>query len=185
MVFRTEDGEPPFERDFRVYPRNPAQPLIALNILSPNLEPMIYVLFHVHGEAGWQPYIQINQQNGSHRKRTNVSMLQWKVAHIFPRPTVFNPILYGGKLFQQWAVDSYLSVEANNLNYIRFKQSNLRVELYRGLMDHLNDFSNNNEGNVGIPVILPSSFQGSPRNMREKYCDAMAIVTKYGKPVYF
>ncbi|XP_075207808.1 LOW QUALITY PROTEIN: uncharacterized protein LOC142312705 [Anomaloglossus baeobatrachus] len=34
-------------------------------------------------------------------------------------------------------------------------------------------------------VILPSSFEGSPRNMQQHYQDAMAIVTKYGKPDIF
>lgn len=125
------------------------------------------------------------EANSVERKRTNICMLQWKVAHIFPRLNTFNPILYGGKLFQQWAVDSYLAVEANNLNFIRFKQSNLRVELYRGLMDLLNEFSNDAGQHDGRAVILPSSFQGSPRNMREKYCDAMTIVTKFGKPDLF
>ncbi|XP_065318558.1 uncharacterized protein LOC135926563 [Gordionus sp. m RMFG-2023] len=55
-------------------------------------------------------------------------------------------------------------------------------------MDYLaSDFSNN----INIPigraraVILPSSFQGSPRNMQERYHDAMFIVLKYGKPYLF
>ncbi|XP_070517881.1 uncharacterized protein [Cardiocondyla obscurior] len=34
-------------------------------------------------------------------------------------------------------------------------------------------------------VVLPSSFIGSPRNMLQNYQDAMAIVTKYGKPDLF
>ena len=37
----------------------------------------------------------------------------------------------------------------------------------------------------GQPLILPSSFQGSPRNMLQNYQDAMAIVRKYGKPDFF
>ncbi|UYV81456.1 hypothetical protein LAZ67_20001240 [Cordylochernes scorpioides] len=37
----------------------------------------------------------------------------------------------------------------------------------------------------GKAVILPSSFQGSPRNMAQNYQDAMAIVRKHGKPDFF
>ena len=37
----------------------------------------------------------------------------------------------------------------------------------------------------GIPVVLPSSFSGSPRAMQQNYQDAMAIVAKYGKPDLF
>jgi len=51
-------------------------------------------------------------------------------------------------------------------------------------MDHLH---NSPESSVhpGIPVVLPSSFSGSPRAMQQNYQDAMAIVAKYGKPDLF
>ena len=38
---------------------------------------------------------------------------------------------------------------------------------------------------IGRKVILPSTFQGSARNMRQRYHDAMAIVVKKGKPDLF
>ena len=34
-------------------------------------------------------------------------------------------------------------------------------------------------------VILPSSFQGSPRALLQNYQDAMAIIAKFGKPDLF
>ncbi|CAL5426579.1 unnamed protein product [Camellia sinensis] len=40
-------------------------------------------------------------------------------------------------------------------------------------------------GNVGRRTILPSSFVGSPRDMYQRYQDAMALVQKYGKPDLF
>ncbi|XP_076035366.1 uncharacterized protein LOC143021643 [Oratosquilla oratoria] len=46
--------------------------------------------------------------------------------------------------------------------------------------DHL--ARNNENEDPGVPVILPSSFTGSPRNMQQCYQDAMAIVCKYGRP---
>ena len=48
-------------------------------------------------------------------------------------------------------------------------------------MDHINNDAKGSD-RVGKPVILPSSFQGSPRNMQQNYQDAMSIVTRYGKP---
>ena len=36
-----------------------------------------------------------------------------------------------------------------------------------------------------MPVILPSTFNGSPRAMNENYQDAMALVRKFGKPDLF
>ena len=40
----------------------------------------------------------------------------------------------------------------------------------------------------GLPgriIILPSTFNGSPRAMQQNYQDAMAIVSKFGKPNLF
>ena len=73
-------------------------------------------------------------------------------------------------------------MEANNLNYVGYHQGWLRVENDTGLADHI---ANYNDGQVGRMVILSSSFQGSPHNMKERYHDPMAIVAKYGKPDLF
>lgn len=188
MIFVNEDGEPPFERDIRIYPRNPNsnQKFVQLSILSANLDPMTYALLFPYGEPGWQakwqcpayPNVQLN------KVRTNVSMQQFKVSLTAIRD-YFNPIIHSGKLTQQWLVDSYLQVEANNLNFIRQNQSKLRSELYQGLQDHIENSTTNQNIPVGVPVILPSSFSGSPRNMRELCCDAMAIFANKGAPDLF
>src|SRR6266581_994274 len=52
-------------------------------------------------------------------------------------------------------------------------------------MDHMNNISETQNVKVGKPVILPSSFIGSPRAMQQNYQDAMALVRKFGKPDYF
>ena len=47
MVFCNEDGEPPFERNIHIYQTNPSDPqkkCINLQILSPNMDPMTYVI---------------------------------------------------------------------------------------------------------------------------------------------
>ncbi|KAL4568233.1 hypothetical protein LXL04_023840 [Taraxacum kok-saghyz] len=38
---------------------------------------------------------------------------------------------------------------------------------------------------IGKRVVLPANFIGGPRNMRQKYIDAMALVQKFGKPDIF
>jgi len=43
----------------------------------------------------------------------------------------------------------------------------------------------NLNGRIEKMVILPSTFVGSPRNMLQNYQDAMAIVSKFGKPDFF
>ncbi|KAL0285519.1 UNVERIFIED_CONTAM: hypothetical protein Sangu_2774500 [Sesamum angustifolium] len=93
-------------------------------------------------------------------------------------------ILHGGRLLQQYVVDNYVKIEAQKLRWIRFHQNDIRAELYEGLQDCLNA-GENNAGNVGRRIILPSSFTGSPRDMYQRYQDAMAIVQKFGKPDIF
>ncbi|GBM30630.1 hypothetical protein AVEN_18321-1 [Araneus ventricosus] len=189
MVFANSDGEPPFERNIRVYPlnpENPQQPFININILSPNLDPMAYPIFFPYGEPGWQPNWCCESYQGAqgNQSRVNVTMLQYKSA-LTAVVDDFNPIISAGKLTQQWIVNLYLQVEANNLNFIRTHQQHLRTELYQGLMDHLENEAQNAVVRAGIPVILPSSFEGSPRNMRERCADAMSIFGKYGAPDLF
>lgn len=189
MVFVNDDGEPPFERDIRIYPVNPLnpnQPFINLHILSPNMDPMTYPILFPYGEPGWQTNWQCESYPGAqaNKVRHNVSMLQYKVALTAIRD-IYSPILAAGKLSQQWIVDSYLQVEANNLNYVRQNQKRLRVEQYKGLADYMSNIAQNANVQAGVAIILPSSFEGSPRNMRERCCDAMSIFSKHGAPDLF
>lgn len=141
MIFVNEDGEPPFERDIHIYPKNPQdsnKKFINLHILSPNMDPMTYSILFPFGEPGWQPNWQCDSYEGAqlNRVRTKISMLQFKCALTSIRGQ-FNPIISAGKLTQQWLVDSYLQVEANNLNYIKQNQQRLRAEKYAGLADYV------------------------------------------------
>nr|XP_029713639.1 uncharacterized protein LOC115257822 [Aedes albopictus] len=190
MIFVNEDGEPAFNRDIRIYPKNPVnsqQQFLNLSILSSNLDPMAYALLYPYGEPGWQPNWQCNAYENAqlNRFRTNVTMLQYKVAQTAIRTAEFNPVMSAGKLTQQWLVDSYLQVEANNLNYIRLNQRRLRAEQYQGLTDHVENLAADGNVAAGVPVILPSSFEGSPRNMHERCSDAMSLFAKFGAPDLF
>ena len=51
--------------------------------------------------------------------------------------------------------------------------------------DFLRGRSESDNYDVGEAVILPSSFQGSPRHMAQNYQDAMAMVPRYGRPDLF
>ncbi|KAL6841217.1 hypothetical protein ACP4OV_028735 [Aristida adscensionis] len=100
------------------------------------------------------------------------------------RPGIFNPILHGKCLFQQFAVDSYIKIESSRLDYIRHNQRDLRAELYQGLVDALHAGEGRSD-KVGKRTMLSTSFIGGPRDMRRRYMDATALVRKYGKPDIF
>ncbi|CAF4254422.1 unnamed protein product [Rotaria sp. Silwood2] len=130
---------------------------------------------------GWYPEWEKIDQS---RNRRRVSMLQFYSYRLAIRPT-FSAIHYGGKLFQQYIVNAYVKTEQNRLAFHRQNQKALRVELYQGLMDHLANEAEIEGLRPGRVIILPSSFQESPRAMQQNYQDAMTIVQKYGKPDLF
>ncbi|RCV43190.1 hypothetical protein SETIT_9G275200v2 [Setaria italica] len=100
------------------------------------------------------------------------------------RPGIFNPILYGKRLFQQFAVDTYIKIESSRLDYIRNNQDILRANQYQGLVDSWRTgVEDANE--VGKRTVLSPTFIGGPRNMRRRYMDVMALVRKFGKPDIF
>ncbi|RCV43462.1 hypothetical protein SETIT_9G296200v2 [Setaria italica] len=100
------------------------------------------------------------------------------------RPRIFNPILYGKRLFQQFVVDTYVKIESSCLDDIRNNQDILRADLYQGLVDSWRTGVEDAD-EVGKRTVLSPTFIGGPRNMRCRYMDAMALVGKFGKPDIF
>jgi hypothetical protein len=185
IVFQNADGEPPLERDLLIHLKSsnsdPCVPKVRrISILDPNLEAMVYPMLIPHGDQGWSITMPLRGAT----VRSHVTQMQY-YGYRFAVRDDFNIFLNSGKLSQQFIVDSYVKTEANRLNYIRTNQSKLRVELYSGLVDHINSEAEREGLIPGKPVVLPSSFQGSPRNMQQNYQDAMAIVRKFGKPDLF
>ena len=150
---------------------------------SHHIDPIVYAILFPHGELGWPPG-KIHQEAHRTRQRNTVSPLQFYAYRMAVRNT-FSPISQCGKLFQRYIVDSYVRTETARLHFIRHNQAQLRVELYQGLLEHLHSQAEQQNLEPGKVVILPSSFQGSPRAMQQNYQDAMAIVSKYGKPDIF
>ena len=64
-----------------------------------------------------------------------------------------------GKLFQKYVVDAYVKVESNNLEFIKNNQKILRVDQYKGLMDHLSHRAEDENLIPGKMFILPSTHQ--------------------------
>ncbi|UYV67927.1 hypothetical protein LAZ67_5002522 [Cordylochernes scorpioides] len=185
VIFESDDGEPPFQRDILIHlrpdPLDPFSPNTQrISLLHRNLDALLYPLFYPRGEQGWHDQIWQVSTAKPHR----VTQLQF-YSYCLSKRNSFNPLLNGGKLTQQFIVDAYVKIEANRLNYVRMNQKDLRVEDYCVVQQHLENRAIQNGIPIGKMVILPSSFEGSPRNMQQRYQDAMAIVEKHGKPDLF
>ncbi|XP_071700127.1 uncharacterized protein [Rutidosis leptorrhynchoides] len=89
-----------------------------------------------------------------------------------------------GRLFQQYIVTAYCSIELERIGYIRNNQYNIRNEYLCGVHDAINR-GDQMGFDVGSRVILLASFTGSPRFMYSHYLDALAICRVHGNPKFF
>jgi len=65
---------------------------------------------------------------------------------------------FTSRLFQEFIIDAYAQIEQNRLQYLRFNQTCLRADLYKGLADAAADGSSLHD--IGNRTVLPSSFTG-------------------------
>ena len=179
-VFVGDEGAPPVY-DFSVFSTDGR--VRSIPVTSPHCDPMTYPLLFPFGHFGWQinmPHLGPRVPNS----RNNVTLREHYLSHLCIRDD-YSSILRGKGIFQQFLVDAYCKVESNNLHFYRTHQKEMRRESYTGLIDFINNRPQNHNIPAGLPVILPSSFNGSPRAMMQNYQDAMSIVAKLGKPDLF
>lgn len=183
-IFKSDDGEPPFERNLIVFSKS-SNTVRSISVLDSSLDPLAYPLLFPNGDTGWHTNMAHNvpSNSTSTAPRKKITMLQYASYRLAIREG-FSILHHSQKLYLQWIVDIYVRIEGSRLNFIRLNQATLRVELYNNLMDYIAQ-PNENDQRIGHKVILPSSFIGSPRNMYQNYLDAMSIVQHFGKPSLF
>ncbi|PIA56622.1 hypothetical protein AQUCO_00700758v1 [Aquilegia coerulea] len=153
--------------------------------LYPGFMALQYPLLFPYGEDGFITGILYrNLQTINVRKRSTVSMREYYAFRIQQRLDEGHGLLRGGRLFQQFLVDSYACIKENRLHWYRNNQSIVRAELYKGLHDAV-VAGDSTPGSVGKRMVLPSSFTGGPRYMVQNYQDAIAICRWAGPPDLF
>ncbi|SCZ98328.1 BZ3500_MvSof-1268-A1-R1_Chr7-1g09098 [Microbotryum saponariae] len=128
------------------------------------------------------------RERRSSRKRgrggsTRVSRSQYLAYYLHERGDYFSIPHATQRLFLEFVIDGYSQVETDRLNYIRFHQENLRLTTAQGITDAVANGLTPDQ--IGRSVILGSTFKNSPREVTQRYQDAMACVVKYGKPSLF
>ncbi|POS85305.1 hypothetical protein EPUL_003002, partial [Erysiphe pulchra] len=111
----------------------------------------------------------------------------------FYRAGKFELFKYARRLAQRYWVDAYSVVERERLKWIKTRQDELRVDMYKNVQDILavdpteGDYSRQlgNRSDIGQRVILPSTHMGCDRHMRMLYQNSMAIMRGLGKPSLF
>lgn len=104
-------GEQP-DAHMVIHPRNGS--VRTLSTLSPDLDPMCFSLLLPYGTRGWSPYMPYLRQTGA---RKYVSRREFVAFRLAVREGIFNPILFGGRLFQEFIVMQYVYVEADRMQW--------------------------------------------------------------------
>nr|XP_045088631.1 uncharacterized protein LOC120973325 [Aegilops tauschii subsp. strangulata] len=172
----------------------------SIRVTSGAYDPLSYPLFYPRGELGWHPkllkrnvteevvlhsqLVHDDDEDAEGNSRLCVSVRDYYCYMLQTRPGIFNPILCGARLLQQWAVDMYVKIESCRLRWYRKNQSQIRADLYKGVVDAITS-GETRASVVGVRIVLPGTYPGGDRDMKKRHMDAMAIVHTYGKPDIF
>ena len=94
-----------------------------------------------------------------------------------------NPMHCCKRGFGEWCWEASALQEEDRSRY--FAYNTVQKQQRRTSFDHITTGNSNVREQVGQRIVLPSCHQGSWRNMRGRYCDAMALARRYGKPSFF
>jgi hypothetical protein len=179
------DGDRPAEAQDIILYRKHGAPLQRISDIHPFYPSLRYVLLYPTGQLGWHRnilYADVEEGGPRNGKRTRVTLAEYQRYRLFIRPphVESNHLFLTGKLFQEYVCEAWAVAEQNRLNYIRFNQRKLRVEVYQGLADAVAANVDADSNELGTRFILPSSFTGSTRNMQQHCQDALAINRYFG-----
>ena len=174
------DGTAPDRRDIMLYMRSSdKQPLARIDDGHAAYAPLHYVLLFPHGTHGWHRELYHRIPPGStHSSDWNpprVSQTEYSAFRLHTREDEYSTIHRGGRLFQQYIVDMWASADQNRLSYLYLNQGQLRATLYSGLEDWVRENEVGDPHELGKRTVLPSSYIGGPRDLHQRYQDAMAL----------
>lgn len=140
---------------------------------------------------GWVPDPRGNKDTSMSRFsrlklhiHTAVSSRAWYRFHLHPRANLPLPTIhYGRKLFQEFIITGYASIEQRELKYLTDKLGNHRMETHSRVQEAV--MTGAALRHIGTRRILSAQHVGSPRYMSSQYHDCMAIVRALGNPSLF
>ncbi|PIA61360.1 hypothetical protein AQUCO_00300717v1, partial [Aquilegia coerulea] len=157
------DGETLDHRDITV--EKIARGLRRITELHPSYMAMQYPILFPYGEDGFRTKILYNGLVVARgRGRSTVSIREYYAFRIQQRENEGHTLIMVGRLFQQFLVDAYTSIEEERLRYVWKNHKLIRSDLYQGLRDAaIRD--DNAASVVGKRVVFPATFTGGPRYM--------------------
>ncbi|XP_074373685.1 uncharacterized protein LOC141714035 [Apium graveolens] len=153
--------------------------------VHPKLMALQYPILFPTGEDGYHKdiyYAETEENKG--KTRHMCSMKDFYSYRLHIRHNQGMSARLGGRLFQQYVVDAFSTIEQARLWWFRTHQTTIRNELYINICDVLREGDCDSE-NIGKSVILPARFVGSKRYMQQNFQDALAVCRYVGHPDIF
>ncbi|XP_077223478.1 uncharacterized protein LOC143857091 [Tasmannia lanceolata] len=144
--------------------------------LHPSFMAIQYPVLFPYGEDGF--YLGIPYKSNNERRQTKrlcVTMREYYAFRIQQRQNESESLIRGGRLFQQFLVDAYTTIEEDRLRWIRNHQPRLRAELYKGLRDAVVR-GDTTPASVGRRIVLPSSFTGGIYGAELSRCNDYIVI---------
>jgi hypothetical protein len=155
----------------------------------PDYVPLHYVLLFPYGTSGWTYGLPLKLDTAreetvsgavQRKGQKTISQVQYYSFRLHVHQDEFPTLHRGGRLFQQYVCDVWVSTDQSRLRWVEQNQAQLRASLYSGLEDAIGHAENDVElGDLGHRVVLPSSYVGGPRYMNQRFQDAIAVARQY------
>ncbi|XP_017226413.1 uncharacterized protein LOC108202501 isoform X1 [Daucus carota subsp. sativus] len=153
--------------------------------IHPKLMALQYPLLFPHGCDGFHKEIPFGtSQNMAQKRREMITMKEYYSYKLQVRTNQAMTPRLGGRLYQQYIVDAFSSIEQARLWWFRTHQTTLRTDLYTNVKNSMTS-GNSDTSNMGKGFILPSGFVGSRRYMQQNFQDALAVCRYIGHPDVF
>ncbi|GBM73566.1 hypothetical protein AVEN_98795-1 [Araneus ventricosus] len=144
---------------------------------------MTYPLLFPRGECSWNTGMEHVEERRT-AKRIRVTQLQYYAYRLSQQNvSVFCTVVVS--FFSNILLMHMLKPKAHIYIFCDKIKKICELNFIRGLLDALECRAHTENIHTGKLIILPSSFQGSPRHMKQNYQDAMAMARKFGKPDLF
>jgi len=145
---------------------------------------LAYPLLFPCGASGW--HLDMVSWHPVRNCNRRVTLLDW-MRHLLMHRDVPTHLQRCEKLALEFYCDVYAQHEARLAQFHKQprQQALYRSSRFQAVYDYLQRDDGSNSSSLGRPVILPSSFVGSPRYYQQLYLDALTLPHRYHKPDLF
>ena len=179
----------------QVIPNDKKQYLRSVSVITGGVDALQYPLLHWHEDykdAGWNAFMK--KQPTENARRITCAEYYRYLLMVRDDPDWTKPqgglvkdyLLHNNLLTQQMAIDFWVKVQDNRLEFLRKNQDKLRSTQYSTYVQAVETKTLETVGReIPSGTFLPQSVGGSDRDMRERFRDAMAMTRDIGQPSLF